>query len=233
MYDCKWHLPDKSPVITYRDLYNTFQLLDWVSTALLTGLIDPSTANAESGTRFNVCEVINKLINDDIARIETEDNEKGTGGSQQRVAQNKQHPGSFHLTRIETTQMANEYSRIMKSDVHRSDLDPCIDMRTTPKACDSYVVFRKDKQHINLCDPIKHEELELAKVEFFFDHEFEDKTYTWACLDTFDKVKVKKGFLVANTESSERKLLLKGLLSKALITAKYKYKVYFINLNLV
>ncbi len=141
--------------------------------------------------------------------------------------------GGFHLTKGDSKVMAREYSRITGCEVHHSDVDPCINQRTTVKACDSYVVYRKDKQPINLCHPIKPAMLELAQVQFFFEHEFEEKTYNWAYLSTFDKVKRKKGFLFANTESSKKNLILKGNLSKAIITAEYGHKVYFINLNIV
>ncbi len=209
-----------------------FQLLDWVTTALLTGLIDPSTATTKPGTRFNVCDTITKLINDDIARMEKEDNVRVAGGKNQGVAK-EQKQGSFHLELIDSKLMSLEYSRIIGDDVHHSDIDPCIENRTEVKECDSHVVYRKDRLPINLCDPVGDEELEFARVQFLFEHEFEDKTYTWAYLSTFDKVKMKKGFLFANTKSSHTQLILKEHLSKPMITAQYRHKVFFINLNIV
>ncbi len=197
----------------------------------MTGLIDPSTATTEPGTRFNVCEIITKLINDDIARMEKEDSVKNP--SMKRHMSVSQKLGGYHLQQNDSKLLAQEYSHILGYDVHHSDIDPCIDQRTPVKPCDSYVVYRTDKCPINLCDPIQHDQLKFAQVQFFFDHEFEDTTRTWAYLSTFDKVKIKKGFLFANTRSSESRLILRGHLSKPIITAKYRHKVYFINLNLV
>ncbi len=160
--------------------------------------------------------------------MDREDDVKKQSSKGQRTAQDNTQGGSFHLMQNETKSMAMEYTRILGCDI-----DPCIDQRTTVKACDSYVIYRRDKKPVNLCDPVELAMLELAQVQFFFEHDFEDKTYSWAYLSTFDKVKMKKGFLVANTRSSQNRLILKGLLSKAIITAQYGCKVYFINVNTV